>query len=89
MHPNVSSLPDWIFAQSASGTVSVPELTLPSTIGKEYTLIVLPVHDSPRGDSFPEPAFHTSFTTEKMTDFKIYKKISRQFPNGPMLRTPN
>jgi hypothetical protein len=88
LHPNVKKLPDWIFAQSASGTVALPELHLPSAIEKDYKLIVLPVHDSPRGDCFPEPGFHASFTTEKRTEFKIYKKISRQSLIGPMLRAP-
>jgi hypothetical protein len=88
LHRNVNKLPDWIFAQSASGTANVPELHLPSTIEKQYQLIELPVHDSPRGDCYPEPGFHASFTTEKMTKFKIYKKISQQFPGGPMIPAP-
>jgi len=86
-HPNVTKLPDWILAKSASGIVDLIELKLPATIEKDYELIVLPVHDSPHGDSCPEPGFHIPFTSEKMIDFKIYKKISRQDP-GLMLRVP-
>jgi hypothetical protein len=69
-----NNLPDWIFPQSTSGTIGIPELKLPEALENDYELIVLPVHDSPYGDSCPEPEVHASFTSDKLIGFKIYKK---------------
>jgi hypothetical protein len=70
----VDDLPDWIFAESASGVSGTKELRLPSAIENIYELTVLKVHDSPRGDSRPNPDFHVSFTSDRFKEFKIYKK---------------
>lgn len=74
---NINDLPDWIFAQSASGIPHAPELQLPAVLENDYELIVLPVHDSPRGDSRPDPEAHVSFMSDRSRGFKIYKKKSR------------
>lgn len=79
--PDVNNLPDWIFAKSASGIAALPELQLPPQLDKVYKLIVLPVHDSPRGDSCPESGFHASFTKDKLIGFKIYKRINHSSNN--------
>jgi hypothetical protein len=71
----VNNLPDWIFAQSTSGTVDKPELQLPAMLKNNYKLIVLPVHDSPFGDSCPDSRYHMSFSSDRFIGFKIYKKI--------------
>ncbi len=76
---DVNNLPDWIFAQSASGTVDQPELQLPAVLENDYELIVLPVHDSPICDSCPQPESHVSFTSDRLIGFKVYKKISRPY----------
>jgi hypothetical protein len=76
LHPRLMAddLPDWIFAESASGVSGTKELRPPSVLENIYELIVLKVHDSPCGDSRPNPDFHVSFTSDRLKEFKIYKK---------------
>lgn len=70
----MNDLPDWIFAESASGCFSTRELLLPAMLEEDYELIVLPVHDTPRGDSRPDPDVHVFSTSDKVKGFKIYRK---------------
>lgn len=79
---NLNNLPDWIFARSASSPVNAPEFILPQVVEKVYEPIVLPVHDSPLLDNYPEPGIHASFTSNKFTGFKIYRKINQAMGNG-------
>jgi len=69
-----NDLPDWIFSQSASGILKMPDLQPPDIFKNNYELIVLQVHDSILGDSRADPDVHVSFTSDKFKGFKIFKK---------------
>ena len=68
------TFPDWILPQSASGVLIQDPLLLPETVKPYYEAISIRVHDSDRIDCVPEPDTYQYRTTEKWTDFVIYKK---------------
>jgi hypothetical protein len=68
------TLPDWILPQSAGGVLIQSPLALPETVKPYYQAIIIRVHDSDQIDSVPEPDTYRYRTTEKRTDFIIYKK---------------
>lgn len=67
-------LPDWILSTSASGVVEMPPLGIKENIAPRYETIYLRVHDSKRGGGIPEPGVRESFTTDRFTEMKIYRK---------------
>jgi hypothetical protein len=68
------NLPDWILPQSASGLSDQNTLTPPDSIKSYYEAISIRVHDSDRLDNVPEPDCYQYRSTEKTTDFLIYRK---------------
>ena len=68
------SPPDWILPQSASGLFELGRRAIPETLEVYYDSIVIRVHDSDRFDNVPEPDRYQYNSTEKMTDFVVYRK---------------
>jgi len=68
-------LPDWIFTESASGLISRASMRLPKALLENYEMVLLTVHDTPRQGSRPAPDMHTCFTSSKLTQMVIYKKV--------------
>ncbi len=69
----MSRLPDWILPESASSVLKVMPVTLPDYCESHYAPIALDVHDSARGDNYPEPDYHRGQSTPKRAAFVIYK----------------
>ena len=55
MAPPKGRLPEWILPDSASGVVAQDTVVLPDFLKPHYETITIPVHDSLKGDSIPEP----------------------------------
>jgi hypothetical protein len=68
------SLPDWILPQSASGLLEQQALKIPDSIKPYYDTIFIRVHDSDRFDKVPEPDCYQYQSTQRFTDFLIYRK---------------
>jgi hypothetical protein len=68
------NLPDWILPQSASGLSDQNTLTPPDSIKSYYEAISIRVHDSDRLDNVPEPDCYQYQSTQRFTDFLIYRK---------------
>lgn len=66
-------LPDWVLPLPASGVVSQSPMPIPDTIKPYYTPIIISVHDSPLGDSYPEPDAYQYHTAQTIVPFLIYK----------------
>ena len=67
------SMPDWILPQSASGLFVRP-LAIPESAKPYYDQVIIPVHDSDRFDSVPEPDVYQYRTTPKRSEFVLYRK---------------
>jgi hypothetical protein len=67
-------LPDWILPRSASGLVDQNPLAVPDSVKPHYDSIFIQVHDSDRLDNLPEPDCYQYHSTQKLTDFLIYRK---------------
>jgi hypothetical protein len=52
----------------------MPPLGIKENIAPRYETIYLRVHDSKRGGGIPEPGVRESFTTDRFTEMKIYRK---------------
>jgi 4-amino-4-deoxy-L-arabinose transferase-like glycosyltransferase len=65
--------PDWILPLPASGIVPQAPAPLPDVLKPDYTPISIPVHDSPLGDSLPEPGCYQYHTAQTTVPFLIYK----------------
>ena len=68
-------LPDWFLPVSASSVMHQNSDTppLPDFLEPYYTPVILDVHDSARGDNYPEPDFHRNQSTARRAAFIIYK----------------
>jgi 4-amino-4-deoxy-L-arabinose transferase-like glycosyltransferase len=67
-------LPDWVLSTSASGIKEMPPIEIEDNTAQRYETINLRVHDSKRGDSIPDPRLRESFTTDRFTEMKIFRK---------------
>ncbi|MDD4005452.1 MAG: hypothetical protein PHW69_09685 [Elusimicrobiaceae bacterium] len=66
-------LPDWIFADTASG-VSSFSIRLPPAIAPAYERVDIAIRKSRYASAIPEPAMHERFTAPDMTVFTVYRK---------------
>jgi 4-amino-4-deoxy-L-arabinose transferase-like glycosyltransferase len=73
MAPPAGKLPHWILPSPASGVVAQPPVAVPDYIKSHYRLITISVHDSPLGDSMPEPDYYQYKTTQVRAPFLIYQ----------------
>lgn len=73
MAPPKGRLPEWILPNSASGVVAQDTVALPDFLKPHYELITLPVHDSVKGDSVPEPDIYQYRSVPVRVPFIIYK----------------
>lgn len=67
-------LPDWVLSMSASGIKEMPPIEIEEDTALRYETINLRVHDSKRGGSIPDPRLRESFTTNRFTEMKIFRK---------------
>lgn len=68
------TFPDWVLPQSASGLLDQQPLALPDSAKPYYESIIVPVHDSDRFDSVPEPDVYQYRPTGTRSSFVIYRK---------------
>ncbi|MGA2240779.1 MAG: hypothetical protein ABSH11_01900 [Verrucomicrobiota bacterium] len=73
MAPAAEQLPEWILPSSASGVVVQDGGALPKFLKPRYEMITIPVHDSPRCDSVPEPDLYQYQSVQARAPFIIYK----------------
>jgi hypothetical protein len=71
---DTQDLPEWIMSESPSAIGGASPIELPPALASLYTRVLLRVHDSPRGDSRPDPAFHAWFTSPGARKLIIYMK---------------
>jgi len=69
--------PRWILPLPASGVMSQEPAQPPADLDARYDEITLEVHDSPLGDSYPQPGAYQYHTSEKRAPFVIYKLKQR------------
>lgn len=69
-------LPEWIMAESPAALGGAAPIELPPPLAARYTRIALHVHDSPKGDSRPDPAFHAWFSSPRKRELIVYKRNS-------------
>jgi hypothetical protein len=85
MAPPKGRLPDWILPDSASGVMAQDPVALPDFLKPHYETITIPVHDSIKGDSIPEPDAYQYQTVQTRVPFVLYKLNAGA--NGHGLRT--
>ena len=68
-------LPDWILAQSLSGVIELPPLSLDAELASLYERIDLHLRDSRRGGTIPEPDIYEYLTAPGLKPLTIYKKL--------------
>jgi hypothetical protein len=85
MAPPKGRLPDWILPSSASGVMAQEAVALPDFLKPLYEMITIPVHDSLRGDSIPEPDIYQYQSVPTRVPFILYKLNAGA---GHGLRTP-
>jgi len=73
MAPPRGRLPDWILPSSASGVMAQEPVALPDFLKPHYEMITIPVHDSLRGDSIPEPDAYQYQSVPTQAPFVLYK----------------
>jgi 4-amino-4-deoxy-L-arabinose transferase-like glycosyltransferase len=73
MTPPKGHLPEWILPDSASGVVAHDPVALPDFLKPHYETITLPVHDSFKGDSIPEPDMYQYQSVQTRVPFIIYR----------------
>jgi 4-amino-4-deoxy-L-arabinose transferase-like glycosyltransferase len=73
MAPPRGRLPDWILPSSASGVMAQEAVELPDFLKPYYETITIPVHDSSRGGSIPEPDAYQYHSAQTRVPFVIYK----------------
>ena len=73
MAPPKGRLPEWILPDSASGVVAQDTVVLPDFLKPHYETITIPVHDSIKGDSIPEPDAYQYQSVQTRAPFIIYK----------------
>ena len=66
-------LPNWILSESASG-VFPGRIALPPWAVGHYDTLVIPVRDSPRGGSMPQPELFQYATTDRLVQMTIYRR---------------
>jgi hypothetical protein len=67
-------LPEWVLPVSVSDVFFFPPVPLPDNLKRDYEIVTLSAHDSPRVDEMPEPDFYQNQTAPSMTRFIIYKR---------------
>jgi len=85
MAPPKGRLPDWILPSSASGVVAQEAVALPDFLKSHYETITIPVHDSIKGDSIPEPDAYQYQSVQSRVPFVLYKLNADT--NGQRLQT--
>jgi hypothetical protein len=81
--PPAGHLPDWILPDSPSTVVGARPLVLPDFFKPYYQGILLTVHDSRRGDTWPEPGVYQYHTASTTAQFVIYQlKTSTNSPSA-------
>lgn len=83
MAPPPGELPDWILPLPTAGVVAQAPMALPDFLQPHYTPITISVHDSPQGDSVPEPRYYQYQSAKTRAPFQIYELNSRT--NEPVL----
>jgi hypothetical protein len=73
MAPPKGHLPEWILPGSASGVVAQDAVALPDFLKPYYEEITIPVHDSIKADSIPEPDIYQYQSVQSRAPFIIYK----------------
>jgi hypothetical protein len=68
-----SPLPEWILPESASGAVDQPPIRFRGDVNLYYETIIIPVHNSSRIGSVPNPDAY-EYVTAPVGSFTIYRK---------------
>lgn len=76
MSPIPGRPPDWILPLPASAVAPQPPVPPPEDIKRYYTPIFLRTHDSPLGDSVPDPGLYQYHTAPSYALFLIYELSS-------------
>ena len=73
-------LPDWILAESASGTIYQAPVELGPPLSTYYDKIILSVHDSDRGGNIPRPEIFQYQSVSARAPYVIYRKRPPSVP---------
>lgn len=67
-------LPEWMLSESASSTGEQVPGPLPNLLKPYYDVVTIPVHNSTRRASLPDPDTYQYQTTAEKTTFRVFRK---------------